>query len=742
MKIILFFLFTFITYVLSGTFGFAALMPPYNLSNPELEFKKDLVSGAYSFDELLIFLTNGNTHSCSEHLSNACKELTRVYGDLSRVGDAVKSICEHQHEACQKLPEVKKELCETEDVTYTDGLEKTSPLDSYQCLYSYTKCRLRSRGCSYEYMKECRTLLYACQRSYNEYKLYTLFTNLISDDYYSESFQEKLKVLCRDLFNTSDLLVQLCLNPDLLVSELGKFDFLRKEGRGGFFLYPKMSAGALLDTQKLDGGLFLPRTDPSVNPAYFMGYLLGQQGFTKIMFDCMKIGHKCLGLGFFPQSAYFCDARSDAHWDVPCLKASLLLLDEEVPNLENKLHREIWKERYPESVFWTGINVDLCTQLLRPCSYLKRLDPKLFRLCTLLEGHCAHGLEVGSSLSVFERYLRGINSGHDSNSRFDLCQKEIPQVCTSILNTTVDFLTFCLRPLHTCLALEELVQLRCTEIKKEMTDTDPTEQQCTDQLLGASVYRVQCPLSEEYLKFLTTCYTSYPKNQYLKELAGSILKDLTSQEDKSRKLNDGSGKPNDEVFGKPNDEVFGKPNDEVSGKPNDEESGKPNDEVFGKPNDEVSGKPNDEVFGRPNDEVFGKPNDEVSGKPNDEVSGKPNDEESGKPNDEVFGKPNDEVFGKPNDEVFGKPNDEVSGKPNDEESGKPNDEVFGKPNDEVFGRPNDEVFGKPNDEVFGKPNDEVFGKPNDEVFGKPNDEVFGKPNDEESGKPNDDDGGF
>ncbi|EMR08272.1 hypothetical protein PNEG_03437 [Pneumocystis murina B123] len=524
MKIILFFLFTFITYVLSGTFGplgFATLMPPYTTSTSELHFKDDLISGTYSSDELLMFLTGGNIGSCLRRLSYSCGELTKVYGDLSRIGNAMKNICEHYYEACRRLPKIKKELCNLDEVTYNDKLEKTSPLDSNQCFYSYIKCRLRSRACSYKYMEECRTLLHACQRSYSKYELHTLFTNLISDDYNSESFRKELKVLCRDLFNTSDLFVQLCLNPDLLVSELGKFNFLRKEGRGGFFSYPHVSIGALLDAQELDGNLFLPRTDPSVNPVYFMAYLLGQRGSTSFVSDCLEISQKCLGLDFFPQSSYFCEAGSSTSRSSACKRAEVTLLEQDVPNLKNELQRKLRDRLHPDTIFWTGVDVDLCTEFLKSCSYLKKLDSRLDRLCTLLEGHCAHGLEVGSSLSVFNNYFNGVDITSRPVSQLDLCREALPQICTVILNKTVDFLTFCLRPSHTCLALKELDSVRCKGFKSVLATTDPTEQQCDDLFSKIGVYREKCRVLKGYNEFLTTCYTKYPHNWFLKSLKDS-----------------------------------------------------------------------------------------------------------------------------------------------------------------------------------------------------------------------------
>ncbi|EMR08271.2 hypothetical protein PNEG_03436 [Pneumocystis murina B123] len=540
MKIILFFLFTFITYVLSGTFGplgFTELMPPYEPPSIELHFTDNLISGTYSFDDLLIFLTARNDHSCLQHLSNTCEELTKVYGDLSRIGNAVKSICEHQHEACQKLPEVKKELCNLDKVTY-EKLKESSFTEEDQCYTTYTKCRFRSRGCFYEYMEQCRKLLYICRYIYSEYELHAYFINLLGNDFSSETFREKLKVTCRDLFDTSDLFVQLCFNPDSLLSDLSITDVFQKAGKLSFFFYSQWSTGALLNAQGLDGGLFLPRTDPSVNPAYFMGYLLGQHGFTSFVSDCVKISQKCLGLGFFPQSAYFCNAESNTHWDTTCKKTEVALLEQHVPNLKKELEYRLSDQQYPEGIFWSGINVNLCTKFLRPCSYLGKLDSTLNSLCDYLRGHCAYGLEIGSSLNIFEYQFRKANLREDSIHNLDLCQQALPQICTSILNKTVDFLAFCLKPSHTCFALMSLYLHRCDELKKGMTEIDLSEKECLIKLQKADTYGSMCPQSEEYLKFLTTCYTNYPQNQYLKNLAASRLKDLTSQEIESEKLDD------------------------------------------------------------------------------------------------------------------------------------------------------------------------------------------------------------
>ncbi|EMR08268.1 hypothetical protein PNEG_03433 [Pneumocystis murina B123] len=537
MKIILFFLFTFITYVLSETFGplgFAALMPPFKPSGIELRFFRNLASYIYNYDDILMFLTRGDTRSCLRHLSDACEELTRVYGDLSKIGDAVKSICEHQHEACQKLPKVKEDSCRDESEAY-DYLANFF-LNGNDCRTAYTKCRLRSRGCSSELSRKCRTLLSHCNYAYNEEHLRVLFANFLGDST-SESFRGKLKKLCNELSFLGDQFVQLCLNPDSLQTSLPEIrDSLRKSSLP-FYSYPKMSIGALLDASELDGGLYSPKNNPTVDPSYFMGYLLGQHRSTSFASDCVKMSQKCLGLDFFPQSAYFCDAKTTASQNSVCEKTRADLFEQHIPNLKKELEYKLSDEQYPEVVSLSGIDVDFCKKFLGPCSYLENLDSKLYSLCDRLKGRCAYDLEIASSLSVYEYYFRKFYLKKDPNTHIDLCQEVLPRICGFTLNTTVDFLTFCLNPTHTCFALAALVNLRCDRIKQGMTQVDPSHKDCVTKLREAETYGSVCTENEEYVKFLTTCYETY-FDEYIKELANSKLKKLTP-ENKFGKLNDG-----------------------------------------------------------------------------------------------------------------------------------------------------------------------------------------------------------
>ncbi|EMR08267.1 hypothetical protein PNEG_03614 [Pneumocystis murina B123] len=538
MKIILFFLFTFITYVLSETFGplgFATLMPPFKPPGTEHRFFKNLVSKIYNYDDILLFLTKGDTRSCLQHLSDACEELTRVYGDLSKIGDAVKSICEHQREACQKLPKVKEDLCRDQSDTY-DYL-MTFLLSGTDCHTAYTKCRLRSRGCSSELSRKCRTLLSICNYAYNEERFHVLLVNSL-DDFTSESFRGKLKKLCNELSFLGDHFVRLCLNPDSLQSLLPTIrDSLRKSSLP-FRSYPKMSMGALLGAMKLDGGLYSPKNNPTVDPSYFMGYLLGQLKPISFESDCIEICQRCLGLDFFSQSAYFCDAKTTASQNSVCAKTRVELFEQHIPNLKKELQNKLPDEQYPEIVSLSGIDVDLCKKFLGPCSYLKDLDPTLYSLCDRLKGHCVFDLEIASSLTVYEYYFRKVFLRKDSNTHLDLCQKVLPRICGFTLNTTVDFLTFCLNPTHTCFSLAALVSLRCDRIKEEMTQVDPSHEDCVTKLREAETYGSLCTENEEYVKFLTICYNKNPLDEYLKGLADSKLKKSTP-ENKFGKLDDG-----------------------------------------------------------------------------------------------------------------------------------------------------------------------------------------------------------
>ncbi|QSL66234.1 hypothetical protein MERGE_000609 [Pneumocystis wakefieldiae] len=508
-------------------------MPPYQPLRGRFQLKSDLISGLYFKEDLLLFLSEGSIQNCLQHLSSTCDELTKTYGNLSNLASDVEFICNHRHHLCKKLPMIKEKLCDTEDVTYPIN-QKTAPLDSSICFEFYIYCRLRSAGCSSQYSEKCHELLFICHSNHKKDGFLYFFSGLSDNGYSSKKFREELKDICRDLYNISDVFVKLCLNPYSLESELETFTQNQKEGKGGFASYPQLSSAALLGSQGLDGGLFSPGTQDGTNPLFLLGYLVSQSSSTSFVDACKEITQKCFGLGFFPRTAPFCEINSHQASGVNCQEAEIKLMEQDIPKLKHELHTELRNGEHSAGFSLTGISPDLCQKFLVSCSYLGGLDSSLQDLCNHLQAYCAYALELGSSLSVFEYYFREQdaqkNSGHKPNS----CEQKLQELCPTKANTSVDFLAFCLKPSHTCTALQELVKLRCDQIKEGFTATNSAEVQCVNLLLKYDVYRNECQLTKQYIKFITKCSASYPKNKYLAELAASTSKELTPQEENSK----------------------------------------------------------------------------------------------------------------------------------------------------------------------------------------------------------------
>lgn len=519
MKTLIFLFFTYITYVLSsvaGPLGFAAEMPPFDLLEyEEGNLQRQSIDGHYGEDDLILFLLEGHTDHCVIYLQHICKEIKDVFSSFYYFGHGLGAICEEPDKACRKYPQLQKKMCNfNEFENYKRGLALAQYLNSAECRDIYTMCLLRSPSCSSDYRKHCQKILSLCNSGYRDYQLRHLFTDL-AGGYADPDFNRRMKDMCNMLYNYSDGFIQYCLNDKRLVSDLKWFEELEKKGLGDFYRYPELSSSALLNARRLDAKLFTP---PGSHPDSrdMMAFLISQVDGSTFKEGCRTIYNDCLGLRFFPHTKHICDMKSMLPKSDPCEAAYEYVIKTRISKLRKELTPlKETLEASPKVPYKLKVHTEICSKYSGPCSYLRDLEPEFAELCQNLENQCAQALETGSALSILEVFLRGFVSLSAPRNEQDPCELGLREMCHKIANYTADFLTFCLKPKHTCQTLRSLIQLRCQKSMNTFNNPNPTEEECINNLFEYKVYTGICKFNQDYDKFAALCMALYSSNEVI-----------------------------------------------------------------------------------------------------------------------------------------------------------------------------------------------------------------------------------
>ncbi|QSL66235.1 hypothetical protein MERGE_000610 [Pneumocystis wakefieldiae] len=523
MKIVIFFLFSFISYVFAGTpgpLGLAAKMPPYRPEGKGLRLGRDSLSDSFTLKETLLHMSKGTSgRDCLQHFLSVCEDLKKTYNKSSDSSFLLDIVCEDSERAC---------------ITYEDVI-KGGPLNSTICAGLYSRCRLRSSGCSSKYADKCQTLSSRCHHHYGLYDIFSTILEHIGFDLDSPRFDRKLRRLCRGLSDTSETFVQLCLYPDLLKEKLKDFIKFRSEQKGDFLLYPRLDAGALVKSVGLDGDLFSPGTQDGTDPLFLLGYLVSQSSSTSFVDACKEVTRKCLGLSFFPQTAHFCEINS--HETSTICQEAHVELTRAISNLKKDLSENLPNGDVHRGHLTGGVDSDLCKNYLVNCSYLGGLDSELSDLCGFLRDYCSYALEIGSALSIFDYYFYKYNKGNNFDLKLKECEANLYDICHSLAETTVDFFLFCYKPGHTCTALRTLNTLRCEKYKNRFSEYYLTKKLCVDTVYEYEPYMHRCGDYENFVYFFNKCLKKFPGNDYLEDFS-TKLKESSNLENEDSETDD------------------------------------------------------------------------------------------------------------------------------------------------------------------------------------------------------------